>query len=59
MEEQVGALWHRLVTRASERRFPAAAVRLEDVVLVTADGCELLTQHLGWRGKRTWQSASA
>jgi nitric oxide reductase NorD protein len=31
MEEQVGALWHRLVTRASERRFPAAAVRLEDM----------------------------
>ncbi len=25
-------------------------VRLEDVVLVTADGCELLTQHLGWMG---------
>ena len=31
MEEQVGALWHRLVTRVSERRFPAAAVRLEDM----------------------------
>ena len=31
MEEQVGALWHRLITRASERRFPEAAVRLEDM----------------------------
>lgn len=31
MEEQVGVLWHRLITRASERRFPAAAVRLEDM----------------------------
>jgi nitric oxide reductase NorD protein len=31
MEEQVGALWHRLVTRAGERRYPAAAVHLESV----------------------------
>lgn len=33
MEEQVGALWHRLITRASERRYPEAAVRLEDMAL--------------------------
>ena len=31
MEEQVGALWHRLITRVSERRYTAAAVRLEDL----------------------------
>lgn len=31
MEEQVGALWHRLITRVSERRYPAAAVRLDDM----------------------------
>ncbi len=31
MEEQVGALWHRLITRASEGRFPEATVRLEDM----------------------------
>ncbi len=33
MEEQVGALWHRLITRASERRYPEAAVRLEDMAV--------------------------
>jgi nitric oxide reductase NorD protein len=33
MEEQVGALWHRLITRASERRYPQAAVRLEDMAV--------------------------
>jgi nitric oxide reductase NorD protein len=33
MEEQVGALWHRFITRASERRYPEAAVRLEDMAL--------------------------
>jgi nitric oxide reductase NorD protein len=31
MEEQVGALWHRLVTRLSDRRFPKAAVSLPEV----------------------------
>ena len=31
MEEQVGQLWDRLITRAASRRYPAAAVRLEDV----------------------------
>ena len=33
MEEQVGALWHRFITRASERRYPEAAVRLEEMAL--------------------------
>ncbi len=31
MEEQVGALWHRLVTRLAETRFPEEAVRLEEL----------------------------
>ncbi len=31
MEEQVGELWHRLITRAGERRYPAAAVHLDKV----------------------------
>jgi nitric oxide reductase NorD protein len=31
MEEQVGALWHRLVTRAARDRHPEAAVRLGDL----------------------------
>lgn len=31
MEEQVGALWHRLVTRAARRDHPAAAVELAEV----------------------------
>jgi nitric oxide reductase NorD protein len=31
MEEQVGQLWDRLITRAASRRYPAAAVRLADV----------------------------
>ena len=31
MEEQVGELWHRLVTRVADTRFPDAAVSLADV----------------------------
>jgi len=31
MEEHVGLVWDRLVTRAAERRYPAAAVTLEQV----------------------------
>lgn len=31
MEEQVGALWHRLITRAARRDHPAAAVELAEV----------------------------
>jgi len=31
MEEHVGALWHRVITRVADRRHPEAAVRLEDV----------------------------
>lgn len=31
MEEHVGQLWHRLITRAARRDFPQAAVALEDV----------------------------
>ena len=31
MEERVGELWHRLITRLGERRYPAAGVRLDQV----------------------------
>ncbi len=31
MEEQVGVLWHRLITRVGTRRYPAAAVSLESM----------------------------
>ncbi len=31
MEEQVGAFWHRLITRLAEHRYPQAAVHLESV----------------------------
>lgn len=31
MEEFVGGLWHRFITRAASRSYPAAAVRLEDI----------------------------
>ncbi|MBF0220257.1 MAG: VWA domain-containing protein [Gammaproteobacteria bacterium] len=31
MEEQVGALWHRLITRAADRHHPEAGVTLEEV----------------------------
>jgi nitric oxide reductase NorD protein len=31
MEEQVGQLWHRLITRVANPHYPAAAVRLEEI----------------------------
>lgn len=31
MEEQVGALWHKLITRAADKRYPAEAVTLEQI----------------------------
>jgi nitric oxide reductase NorD protein len=31
MEEQVGLLWHKMVTRAADTRFPEAAVNLHDM----------------------------
>jgi nitric oxide reductase NorD protein len=31
MEEHVGALWHRVITRIADHRHPEAAVRLEDI----------------------------
>jgi nitric oxide reductase NorD protein len=36
MEEQIGQLWHRLVTRAARRDYPEAAVRLAEVQQATA-----------------------
>ena len=31
MEEKVGALWHKLITRAADKRYPAQAVTLEQI----------------------------
>lgn len=31
MEEKVGELWHRMITRAAETRYPEAAVLLQDI----------------------------
>jgi nitric oxide reductase NorD protein len=31
MEEQVGALWHKLITRAADKRYPEQAVTLEQI----------------------------
>lgn len=31
MEEFIGGLWHKFITRAATRSYPAAAVRLEDI----------------------------
>ena len=31
MEEHVGQLWHRFITRAARARFPQAAVQLADI----------------------------
>lgn len=31
MEEQVGALWHKIITRAADRRYPQEAVTLEQI----------------------------
>ncbi|HEY6093737.1 MAG TPA: VWA domain-containing protein [Gallionellaceae bacterium] len=31
MEESVGALWHKLITRVADKRYPQAAVRLDDI----------------------------
>ncbi|WP_154724834.1 hypothetical protein [Candidatus Contendibacter odensensis] len=31
MEEHVGSLWHRLITRAAQRHYPDAAVTLADI----------------------------
>ena len=36
MEEQIGQLWHRLVTRAARRDYPGAAVTLSEVQQATA-----------------------
>ena len=31
MEEYIGGIWHRFITRAADRRFPEAAVQLNDI----------------------------
>jgi len=31
MEEWVGELWHKVITRAARREYPQAAVRLDEI----------------------------
>ncbi len=55
MEEHVGALWHRLITRAADRRHPRAAVRLADV----AHTVGILFRALGGDGGLQVEAADA
>ncbi|HMV40126.1 MAG TPA: nitric oxide reductase, partial [Plasticicumulans sp.] len=55
MEEQVGQLWHRLVTRAASRRHPEAAVRLAEVQKTVA----VLFRALGGDGALSVAGAQA
>ena len=55
MEEQVGALWHKLVTRWADTRHPEAAVHLHDV----ERGVGLLFRALGGDGGLQVESAEA
>ncbi len=69
MEEQVGALWHRFVTRLAERRFPAARVELRQVertlgILFRAlggdGGLQITSAEAVEHGaRRTWQQRLA
>jgi nitric oxide reductase NorD protein len=55
MEEHVGRIWDRLVTRAAERRYPAAAVTLEQVARTVG----VLFRALGGDGGLRVEAANA
>lgn len=55
MEEQVGALWHRVVTRLADRRHPEAAARLQDL----APTLGILFRALGGDGGLQVEAADA
>jgi len=55
MEEQVGALWHRLITRVADRGHPQAAVRLEEVAVTVG----VLFRALGGDGGLQVEAADA
>lgn len=55
MEEQVGTLWHRAITRLSQRRHPQAAVTLAEV----AGGIGILFRALGGDGGLQVESTEA
>ncbi len=55
MEEQVGQLWDRLITRAASRRYPAAAVTLQQVSKTAG----LLFRALGGDGGLRIEAATA
>jgi nitric oxide reductase NorD protein len=64
MEEQVGALWHRLITRVADNRNSAATVQLNDIApglgvffrALGGDGGLQLeaAQSTAWRRRRGW-----
>lgn len=55
MEEHVGALWHRLITRVADRRYPRAAVTLAEV----AQTAGVLFRALGGDGGLQVEAADA
>jgi nitric oxide reductase NorD protein len=55
MEEQVGQLWDRLITRAASRRYPEAAVRLADI----SQTAGILFRALGGDGGLRVEAANA
>ena len=55
MEEYVGQLWHRLITRAAARRYPAAAVTLAEV----SRSAGILFRALGGDGGLRVEAANA
>lgn len=55
MEEHVGALWHRLITRVADRRHPQVAVKLEDI----AQTVGILFRALGGDGGLQVEAADA
>jgi nitric oxide reductase NorD protein len=55
MEEQVGAFWHHLITRAAASEYPQAAARLEDISAMAA----VVFRALGGDGGLRLEAASA
>jgi nitric oxide reductase NorD protein len=55
MEEQVGALWHRVITSFADRRYPQAAARLQDL----APTLGILFRALGGDGGLQVETADA
>ncbi len=55
MEEAVGKLWHRLISRAADKGYPAAAIQLEEVATTVG----ILFRALGGNGALQVKAAEA